>query len=195
MAGKCLLVSHAHRWERLNEAETRLIVDSPALPARAPTPAVTALTTAARGGGLWLALSVAEALRPGGDRRMARHAGASVLAALATAHVAKRVAPDRARPEPPGGVARHTLPEQPRSSSFPSAHAATAAAWATVVLTHHGRRGALVLPLPLVVIYSRVRARVHWPTDALAGTALGIAVAALIRNLRSWSRTNRSPGW
>ena len=171
----------SRRWERLNEAETRLIADSPGLPDRAPNPAIIALTTAAQGGGLWFALSAAEALRPGGDRRMARHAGTAVLVALAVTHAVKRVTPSRARPEPPGGMARRELPKQPRSSSFPSAHAATAAAWITVVLAHHGRRGALVLPLPLVVIYSRVRARVHWPTDALAGTALGIATAVLGR--------------
>jgi undecaprenyl-diphosphatase len=170
-------VRGSRRWERLNEAEARLIIDSPALPARVPNPAVTALTTVARAGGLWLALTAVEAVRPGGDRRMAWHAAVSVVGALAATHAVKRLAPPRARPEAPGGVARRTLPEHPRSSSFPSAHSATAAAFGTVVLAHRGRRGALLLPLPLVVIYSRVRTRVHWPTDALAGTAIGIATA------------------
>lgn len=168
-------------WERLNEAEARLIVDSPALPARVPHPALAALTTAARAGGLWLALSAAEVLRPGGDRRAAAHAAASVLVALTATHVVKRLTPPRSRPEAPGGAARRTLPERPRSSSFPSAHSATAAAFGTAVLAHHRRRGAALLPLPLAVIYSRVRTRVHWPTDALAGTAIGVATAVALR--------------
>lgn len=170
-------VRTSQQWERLNEAEARLIIDSPALPARAPHPAVTAITTAARGGGLWLALCALEALRPGGDRCAARQTTLSVLTALAASHTVKRLAPPRSRPEPPGGAARRALPEQPDSSSFPSAHAATASAFGTAVIVRYGPRGVLLLPLPLVAIYSRVRARVHWPTDALAGAAIGIAVA------------------
>ena len=170
----------SRRWQRLNEVETRLVADSPVLPARAPHPALVAVSTAARAGGLWLALSMAEAVRPGGDRRAARHAAASVLVALTATHVVKRLTPRRARPEAPGGVARRTLPEHPRSSSFPSAHAATAAAFGAVAVAH---RGAVLLPLPLVVIYSRVRTRVHWPTDVLAGAAIGVAAAAALRRL------------
>ena len=180
MRGSC-------RWERLDAAEARLIIGSPALPARVPHPALIALTTVARAGGLWLALSAAEALRPGGDRRTAAHAAASVLVALTATHAVKRLTPLRSRPEAPGGAARRTLLEHPRSSSFPSAHSATAAAFGAAVLARHRCRGALLLPLPLVVIYSRVRTRVHWPTDALAGTAIGVATAAALRPcLRRW---------
>jgi membrane-associated phospholipid phosphatase len=157
--------------------EARLIGDSPALPDRAPHPVVTAVTTAARGGGLWLALSAFEAVRPGGDRRFARRTACSVLVALAASHAVKRMAPHRPRPEAPGGKVRRALPERPDSSSFPSAHAATAAAFATAVVTRHRYRGLLLLPLPLVAIYGRVRARVHWPTDVIAGAAIGIAVS------------------
>lgn len=182
----------SRRWERLNAAEARLITASPALPARVAHPAVTALTTVARAGVLWLALSAAEALRPGGDRRTAAHAAASVLAALAATHVVKRLTPPRSRPEAPGGTARRTLPEHPRSSAFPSAHSATAAAFGAAVLAHDRCRGALVLPLPLVVIYSRVRTRVHWPTDVLAGTAIGVATAVALRPcVRRWRPGSR----
>ena len=170
----------SQKWARLNEVEARLIIDSPALPARAPHPAVIAVTTAARGGGLWLALSALEALRPSGDRRAARQTALSVLTALAASHAVKRLAPPRSRPEPPGGHTRRALPEQPDSSSFPSAHAATASAFATAVIACYGGRGILLLPLPLVAIYSRVRARVHWPTDAIVGTAIGIAAATTL---------------
>jgi membrane-associated phospholipid phosphatase len=170
----------SQRWARLNEAEARLIVDSPALPARPPHPAVTAVTTAARGGGLWLALSALEAVRPGGDRRAARHAALSVLVALVVGHAVKRMSPSRSRPEAPGGRARRTLPERPDSSSFPSTHAATASAFGAVAVARYRYRGALLLPLPIVATYGRVRARVHWPTDVLAGIGIGVAAAIVL---------------
>ncbi|HEU5475628.1 MAG TPA: phosphatase PAP2 family protein [Actinophytocola sp.] len=168
------------RWERLNRAEARALAGDPALPDRPPSRVVMAVTTAARGGGLWLALCAAEALRPGGDRRVARHAALAVVAALGLAHLIKRGTPRRARPEPPGGPARRLLKERPDSSSFPSAHAATAAAFTAAVVAHDVRRATLVAPLTLTAIYGRLRARVHWPTDLLAGVTLGVGTAALV---------------
>ncbi|HET9141091.1 phosphatase PAP2 family protein [Actinophytocola sp.] len=167
------------RWDRLNRVEARAVASVPVLPNRPPNPAVIAVTTAGRGGALWLALCAAEALRPGGDRRAARHAALAVLSALGLAHLVKRVVPRRARPEPPGGPARRSLPERPDSSSFPSAHAATAAAFTAALAVHDLRRAALVAPLTLTSSYGRLRTRVHWPTDLLAGVTLGTATAVL----------------
>jgi undecaprenyl-diphosphatase len=165
----------------LNRVEARLIVDSPGLPARPPHPVVTAVTTAGRGGALWLLLCVAEAARPGGDRRFARRAATAVGVALGASQLVKRIAPRRPRPEPPGGPARRDLPERPESSSFPSAHSATAAAFTTVVLTHDWRVGTAVAPVTLTAIYGRLRARVHWPTDLVAGVVIGVVAAVIAR--------------
>jgi undecaprenyl-diphosphatase len=38
----------------------------------------------------------------------------------------------------------------------------------------------LLLPLPLITMYSRVRTRVHWPSDVLAGTAIGVVTATAL---------------
>jgi membrane-associated phospholipid phosphatase len=179
-------------WARLNDLEARVIRDSPALPDHAPHPVVTAITVSGRGGGLWLALSALEAVRPGGDRCSARHTARAVLVALAAGHAVKRLAPHRPRPERPGGKVRRALPERPDSSSFPSAHAATASAFAAAVLAHHPHRGLLLLPLPLVAIYGRVRARVHWPSDVIAGAAIGIAAATVVRQ-ENWPGRRPSP--
>lgn len=169
----------ASRWERLNRAEARLVVASPWLPARAPHPVVTAVTTAGRGGALWLGLCAVEAIRPGGDQRLARRGAVAVGVALGIGQCVKRVAPTRVRPEPPGGPARRELPERPESSSFPSAHAATAAAFTTVLLVRDRRTALAMAPVTLTAIYGRLRTRVHWPTDVVAGAAIGV-VAALV---------------
>lgn len=166
-------------WTGLDRVEARLVGETHHLPRRPPSPVVTLVTTAARGGVLWFAWCVREAVRPGGDRRLARRAAASVGVALVMAEALKQLLPARWRPERPGGPARRELPECPRSSSFPSAHAATSAAFVTTVLAHDRRRGALVLPAAVTAVYGRVRTRVHWPSDVVAGLVIGVATARL----------------
>lgn len=75
------------------------------------------------------------------------------------------------------------------SSSFPAGHAATAFAGATV-LGYVARSAApLLLLVALLIGFSRVYVGVHYPTDVLAGAAIGIAVGALavgaLRGLRA----------
>jgi undecaprenyl-diphosphatase len=182
--GKDRRVCTSRWWESLNGVEARLIVDSPALPATTPHTAIIAITTAARGGALWLALCAFEALRAGGDRRAARHGAVSVVAALAVSQLLKRVTPYRPRPEPPGGRARRALPERPDSSSFPSAHAATAAAFTAAAFARDRRLAIALMPLPLVATYGRLRTRVHWPTDLVTGVVIGITTATVLDRYR-----------
>lgn len=61
--------------------------------------------------------------------------------------------------------------------SFPSAHAANTFA-AGVFLALRFRRLAPILVLPALVAYSRVYVGVHWPSDVVAGAALGAGVGA-----------------
>jgi len=154
-----------------------MIAETPWLPARPPNPVVTAATTAGRGGALWLAWCAAEGLRPGGDRRFARRAAVAVGAALGVSQLLKRLVPARPRPERPGGPARRDLPERPDSSSFPSAHAASAAAFTTAVLRHDRRIALVVAPVAATAVYGRLRTRVHWPSDLAVGVTIGVAAA------------------
>jgi len=154
-----------------------MIVETPWLPARPPSPVVTVATTAGRGGALWLLWCAAEALRPGGDRRFARRAATAVAVALGVSQLLKRIVPARPRPEQPGGPARRELPERPDSSSFPSAHAASAAAFTTAVLRHDRRLALVVTPVAAIAVYGRLRTRVHWPSDVVAGVTIGVAAA------------------
>ena len=63
-------------------------------------------------------------------------------------------------------------------SSFPSSHASNAAA-ATLFLYAGWRRKALWLA-PLAIGFSRVYVGKHFPTDVLAGWAVGLAVGGIV---------------
>ena len=62
--------------------------------------------------------------------------------------------------------------------SFPSGHVASAAtiAMGLWLLVGHGRFRHLLLLYPLLMAMSRVLLRAHWPTDTLAGIAVGCGV-------------------
>jgi len=92
---------------------------------------------------------------------------------------------DRARP-PVAGHGIDPLVATPDSPSFPSGHAATAFAAATVVAAFHPRLRVPMFGLAALVALSRVYLGVHYWFDILAGAALGIVVGALmVRSVRA----------
>jgi diacylglycerol kinase family enzyme/membrane-associated phospholipid phosphatase len=126
---------------------------------------------------LWLA--IAAGLSRLDNRRLGR-AGRRGLAAIALSsfvanQLAKR-AVSRARPVRTAVPLARLAHRIPTSSSFPSGHAASAAAFATAA-----SRTAPVLTAPLgglaaLVGFSRVHAGVHYPGDVLAGVVLGVGM-------------------
>ena len=111
----------------------------------------------------------------------------SPSAVVALANLIKVVV-DRPRP-----ATLHLVPVA--SASFPSQHAAQAAAVlpALVLALAHGRlRTALLavaVPLAIAIGLSRVYLGVHYPTDVLAGWALGAAWLAVVRSSTSDPRS------
>jgi undecaprenyl-diphosphatase len=143
------------------------------LPADRPSPVVIAASLTARGGLLWL--PVAGLLTAAGKGRAARRGLLAAVVAMPLGHLLSQVIHRR---RPVSHVpARQALPEHPDSSSFPSKHAVTAAAFGTATALEDRTAGVLVTPLVLLVAYSRLRTRVHWPSDVLGGLAIGALVA------------------
>ncbi|AVM42756.1 phosphatase PAP2 family protein [Fastidiosipila sanguinis] len=67
-----------------------------------------------------------------------------------------------------------------KDTSFPSGHAASSIACATVVMiTAGGSIGILCLVLALLMAFSRIYVGVHYPLDVIVGSLLGFIIAAL----------------
>jgi undecaprenyl-diphosphatase len=62
--------------------------------------------------------------------------------------------------------------------SFPSGHTLHAVAFTLVVCAYYPAMGVFLWPFTLVTAYSRVALGLHYPSDVLAGAALGAAIAA-----------------
>ena len=139
------------------------------------------LTRAADHGVLWMAVAGGLALAGG---RRGRRAARTGLAALAiTSALANQLGKrsfSRRRPmldTVPLGRRAHRVPISP---SFPSGHAASAAAFATSVAITVPAAAIPVGTLAIGVAYSRVHTGMHYPGDVAAGVLLGAGVGILL---------------
>lgn len=138
--------------------------------------AVGTFTKLGEHGAVWHAVGAAGQLLDARRRERWRAVNVAVFAAYAV-NTAAKVAAQRKRP-PHAGVAT------PTALSFPSAHAATAAA------ADRALRGllprTLVRPLAIALPLSRLYFGVHYLSDIVAGAVLGRLVARA--TLRRWPR-------
>jgi undecaprenyl-diphosphatase len=169
----------SHNVRSVNQLDEALMRRSAALrPSRADY-FVKKLSTSANHSLIWFTAAAALAAIPGRGRRAALRgvvaiAGASFTASL----VGKRVFPRRRPAADLVPVARR-LTRRPTSSSFPSGHAASAAAFTTAVAMESPTAAAFVAPVAAAVAYSRVHTGVHWPSDVAFGAAIGVGVGLL----------------
>jgi undecaprenyl-diphosphatase len=105
---------------------------------------------------------------------------ANVLSHVAVQILKRTVA--RARPCGADG-APLALIGIPDPFSFPSGHSAASVAVATSAALSHHWLAPIALPLAALIVISRVRLKVHHPTDIAAGAALGLAGALAARSI------------
>lgn len=142
------------------------------------------LSRAANHGVLWCAVGAALAATGSPRARRAAVRGlASLALASATVNTVGKRSVRRARPILDTVPLVRQLKRQPVTTSFPSGHAASAAAFATGVALESRGWGAVVAPLAASVAASRVYTGVHYPSDVLAGAALGAGAALAVRGL------------
>jgi undecaprenyl-diphosphatase len=147
-------------------------------------PVLPRLSRAADHGRLWAALAAGMAVTGGRTGRRAALRGMTSLAlASLTVNTVGKGAVRRARPLLDAVPLIRQLHRQPVTSSFPSGHSASAAAFAAGVAAQSGPLGAAVAPVAASVAFSRVYTGVHYPSDVLAGCALGLGAAWVVRRL------------
>jgi decaprenylphosphoryl-5-phosphoribose phosphatase len=132
----------------------------------------------------WLAVGAVGALVDRKRRREWLTAAAGAVTAHAASIAVKRVV-RRKRPMDPSVK---VLVSTPTQLSFPSSHATSTTAAAVAFSAVTGRKLPLAVVPPMLV--SRLVLGVHYPTDVLAGSALGAVVGGLVgrRIRRSRSR-------
>jgi undecaprenyl-diphosphatase len=91
---------------------------------------------------------------------------------------------------PPVRIVGDTL----RRRSFPSGHAATAFAAATMLAVPYGGYFYCAYAAALLVVYSRVYMGVHFPLDTLGGMIIGTGAALLVTLLFRWRRLSPRGG-
>ncbi|WP_282701247.1 bifunctional phosphatase PAP2/diacylglycerol kinase family protein [Streptomyces sp. CC219B] len=142
------------------------------------------LSHSANHGLLWFATGavMAASRTPRARRAAARGLASLSLASLTINTLGKRSV---RRPRPlldPVPLVRQ-LKRQPITTSFPSGHSASAAAFATGVALESPAWGAVVAPVACLVALSRVYTGAHYPSDVLAGAALGVGAAYAVRGM------------
>lgn len=131
---------------------------------------------------LWFVLAAILAGSKGAPRRAGLRGVAAIsFASFAASFVGKRLFPRR-RPAADLLPVYRRMTKRPTSSSFPSGHSASAMAFASAVAMEYPKAGVAVVPLAAAVGYSRVHTGVHWPTDVVAGAAIGVGAAYATRH-------------
>ena len=140
------------------------------------------LTQAANYSMLWAAIAAAmhatgnPSLKAGATRGMTAIAATSLVADQLAKRLVGQNRPGRDSVPPERRLSRY-----PRSSSWPSGHAAAAATFVLAVSASNKAVGVALAPLAVLIGLSRVYTGAHYPGDVLAGFAIGAGVSRLVQ--------------
>ncbi|NUP60423.1 MAG: phosphatase PAP2 family protein [Pseudarthrobacter sp.] len=193
----------AHRW--IGQADRYLLRHLSRFPGGGHDDFFRRLSASANHGKLWMGAAALMALFPGKTRRAALHGLiAQAVASAVTNGIFKTLLP-RTRPLPEHLPVFRFVHPQPKSSSMPSGHSASAVAFAVGAGLVRPSLGAALAPAAAGVAYSRVHTGAHWPSDVLFGSAIGAGAALVTRHwwpvrppfprtARTWTEAPRLPG-
>jgi undecaprenyl-diphosphatase len=168
-------------WAEVNSLDLAVYAAIAATPTPTLDRVFRRLSQAADNSKLWIASAAVLATIGGpGGRRAAVNGLASVgvtsaVVNLVLKRLGRRHRPDRATHHVP--ITRQVT--MPRTTSFPSGHAASASAFATGVASAAPEAGIPVSTAATLVGYSRVHTGVHYPIDVIVGSLTGEALALL----------------
>jgi undecaprenyl-diphosphatase len=134
---------------------------------------------------IWHVVGVGQALLPGRAAMSAVRLSTILGAESLLVNVGIKSLFRRTRPVWGGATERPHKLRTPRSSSFPSGHA-SAAFTAAGVLAQGDPLAPAYYAMALVVASSRAYAKIHHPSDVVAGAVLGVALAAIARQVWPW---------
>jgi undecaprenyl-diphosphatase len=129
---------------------------------------------------LWLMLGALKGLRSEHDVRASVRLGTGVAVEFVLVNVLIKSMFRRRRP--PWEVERPLKVRRPRTSSFPSGHATSAFASATL-LAENDSLAPLYYLAALVVASSRVYVKLHHASDVVVGISIGLVLGRLGRRL------------
>ena len=111
-------------------------------------------------------------------RKTAFTLAVSLLICLVAGNLVLKPLVGRERPFEAGSVTE-LLIDAPEDFSFPSGHTMASFAAAGVLMASDKRLGIPALCIAVLIAFSRLYLYVHYPTDVLAGAALGLFVSFL----------------
>ena len=151
------------------------------------------LSSLSNHGEIWIALALVLLLIP-----KTRRAGAVLALALLLEFICCNgiLKPLIAQPRPCdlNDAVRLLIP-RPGDDSFPSGHSGISFAAVGALFAAKSRLWVPAFVLALIIAFSRLYLYVHWPSDVLAGAALGILMGFLAEKLvRYWQRRHSLRG-
>lgn len=159
-------------------------------------PLLPRLSHAADHGLLWWGVAAALGTTKGRRRPAAARGLLGLGVASVIANGPAKFVFRRDRPPTHGIPPLRRLSRDMSTFSFPSGHAASAAAFATGVALDAPAAAVPVAALAAAVAFSRVYVGVHYPGDVLAGVALGVGAGLLTTKVmprRPWAPARASP--
>ena len=135
------------------------------------------------GGWIWILASLLFMIRKQ-DRRTGIAIASALIFSLITANILLKPLVARPRPFIVNAAVR-LLIAAPKEFSFPSGHAQSSFAAASAIFFNKRKIGIVALILAALISFSRLYLYLHYPSDVLAGAAIGFVLGGLAYNLSS----------